>query len=471
MTLDAHELVAALPVEVDDEPLSTRQMLEELLKGLEHKPVPVGRLTRLWTLGSMQAKIAAAYLAYWIRSGYATTDDKERLLNETHLKAAIKMVGSMSYLRGMLMKVGQYLASYPNIVPDQFVEALNRLQFEAPPMHYSLLREHVYHELGKDPEELFAEFETRAFAAASLGQVHRARLKSGQTVAVKIQYPGIGQTIRNDYRNIMAIMAPMRLKKDWDNLRAQWEEVRRGLELETDYRREAAFLRRAKAVFSAEEPIVVPGVHEDYTTERVLTMDFIEGSHIQDYLSTNPSQEQRDRYGYWFLLASVRIAHTAKFWYCDSNPGNYLFMPDGRLGLLDFGCCREFTEDEWDYYKTFGRCQRERSEAFRRALMRSADLDPNSEPDPDYMRFLEEFADWWGAYYLQEGPFDFGDAAFIQRGIDLMRQIPEKGYFRALPVNVWITRHLLGRCGLLYKLRARVDCQPLFEQESQGIFY
>ena len=469
MNLDVQQLIAAMPAD-EDRDLTTEEALRQLLAGMSAKPVPVSRLARLWTVSSMQAKVAMAYFAYWLRSGFAGRDEKERLLNETHLKAALKVVGSMSYLRGVLMKAGQYLASYPNIIPEQFVEALSSMCFEAPPMHFALLREHVRNELGGNPDELFAEFEHKAFAAASLGQVHRAKLKTGQDVAVKIQYPNIARTIQADYRNIMAIITPMRLSKDWDNIRAQWEEIRWMVEAETDYCREASFLKRAAAVFRPEDGILVPKVYDDFCSPRVLTMDYVDGVHLNDFLAGDPTQGQRDRAGYLVMLASWRIAHTAKFWYSDSNQGNYIFMPDGRLGLIDFGCVREFNDDEWDFYKRMGRGQLSKGEDYTWALKRSAALDPDEEADPDHLRFLDEFADWWGAYVLREGPFDFGDEAFIQRGIELFSQIPKKRYFRCLPMTIWISRHLLGIRGLLYKLGAHVDVHSMMRQESKGIF-
>ncbi len=106
MTLNAKELIAANPIDLDEPQDSSQQSLEKLLSSLAQMPVPVSRLTRMWALGSMQAKIAVAYLAYWIRSGYSSSDEKERLLNETHLKAAFKLLGGMGYLRGAIMKVG-----------------------------------------------------------------------------------------------------------------------------------------------------------------------------------------------------------------------------------------------------------------------------------------------------------------------------------------------------------------------------
>jgi predicted unusual protein kinase regulating ubiquinone biosynthesis (AarF/ABC1/UbiB family) len=432
--------------------------------------VPVGSLARLWALTGLHAQIVAAYLVYWIRSGYATRDENERRLNETHLSAAITLLGGMSYLRGIVMKAGQMLASYPDIVPDQFVEVLSKLYFEAPPMHYSLLREQVRNELGNDPEDVFDLFDPRAFAAASLGQVHRARLRDGTEVAVKIQYPNIARTIQTDFRHLMALAMPMRLTRDWDNIRAQWEDIRRTVEAETDYEREASLLERARAVFDENEGIVIPRVHRDFSTRRVLTMDYLNGVHLDAYLASHPSQAERDHYGRLIMLASFRIAHKAKFWYADSNPGNYLFLPDGSLGLIDFGCCREFTEEEWDYYKQVSRAYAPGGTGLREAVMRAADLDPAQPADEAHIRFLEEYSHWFSDYLLYDGNFDFGDEAFLRRGIELMAEVAKNRYFRSLPVNIWITRQLLGLRALAYRLRARINMKRLFLDESWGLY-
>ena len=226
---------------------------ERLLEGLSAGPVPVGRLNRAWTLGSLQAKIAAGYVAHWFRAGYGDADSRQASLNEARLKAALRLLGSMGYLRGAIMKLGQVLAHYPNIVPMEFASLLGRFHSEAPPMHFSLLREFVRGELGADPEQLFDDFEPRAFAAASLGQVHRARLKgSRQPVAIKIQYPNIGRTISDDFRNLRALMAPMRLSSDWNNVLAQMNEIHRMLEVEIDYVQEAEHLRIARTAFEED---------------------------------------------------------------------------------------------------------------------------------------------------------------------------------------------------------------------------
>jgi predicted unusual protein kinase regulating ubiquinone biosynthesis (AarF/ABC1/UbiB family) len=271
--------------------------------------------------------------------------------------------------------------------------------------------------------------------------------------------------------NMMALLAPMRLSGDWDNIRKQCDDIRVVVQRETDYVQEADFTRRARAVFTSEDRIVVPRIYDEYSTQRVLTMEYIDGGHLEEYLTTEPTQDERDRFGELLMRASFRIAHAAKIWYSDSSPGNYLFMKDGRLGLIDFGCCREFSEQEWDYYKLMERSYREGGEALRRALLVSVNLDPQQQTDSQYVDFLVDLADWYNGYLVHEGKFDFGNEEFIRRGMDLMAEIARKRYFRSLPVNTWIGRHLVGLRMIAHRLRARIDMKTICEEESQGIFY
>src|SRR5207253_4173048 len=170
------------------------------------------------------------------------------------------------YLRGAVLKGGQTIANFRDLVPDEIEETLSRLHFEAPPMNFSLLREQVHSELNGDPEEIFAFFDTTPFAAASLGQVHRARLKTGQEVAVKIQYPGIARTIRSDLRNILALMTPFRLTKDFENGKQQLQTLFQALELETDYEHEARLTETAPALLTTDDGDIVPRGCREYST-------------------------------------------------------------------------------------------------------------------------------------------------------------------------------------------------------------
>src|SRR5262249_3834848 len=152
-------------------------------------------------------------------------EERERVRAETHWRAALHALGTMGYLRGAAAKAGQVLACYPDVLPPQVVELFARLHFEAPPMHFALLAEMLHADLGGPPAELFAAFEPAAVAAASIGQVHRARLADGSAVAVKIQYPGIARAVRADLENLRLLLFPLRLGRDWQNLMDQLAEL------------------------------------------------------------------------------------------------------------------------------------------------------------------------------------------------------------------------------------------------------
>lgn len=467
MSLSLSELIAALPADAIEGEASGEEALQSFLQRISDRPVPVSATSRLWALGNLQARVAVAYLAYWIRSGFASADENERRLNETHLSGAIRLLGGMSYLRGAIMKVGQALANYPHIVPDEFVDVLSRLHFEAPPMHYSLLREHARNELGDDPENIFATFDTNAFAAASLGQVHRATLKTGERVAVKIQYPNISRTIRSDFRSLAGLMWPMRLSKDWDNIREQFDDLRRTVEQEADYEREARFMIRSRALFHDGEEIVVPRVFEAYSTPRVLTAEYLEGVHAPAFVASNPSPVQRDRAGELVLRTSFRIYYAGRFIYADPHPGNFLFMPDGRLGLIDFGCCREFSDSEWHYQREVDRGYHEGGEMLRQALARAAAQESADELSEDGLRALETMTHWLWEPLDHAGAFDFRSSDYMERGVRVYEDIVRARQWKSQPVNQWITRSFLGFRAMMYRLGARVDVGAIYREESR----
>src|SRR5580704_14447849 len=327
MSVNLSELLAALPD--DDASLGTnpewaQERLRQILADLAERRVPVGSLHRMWTMSELSAQIALAYLALWVRKWFVGADAAQRQLMETNLRVGLKTFHRLGYLRGAMIKLGQAAGNMPHVLPDQVAETLDRLHFDSPPMHYSLIREEVRNEFGKDPEEMFLNFEKQAFAAASLGQVHRARLKSGEAVAVKIQYPGIARTIDADFRNLSALLIPLRLGKDWESVKAQFEEVRRMLNQEVDYFQEAESQRQAGALFHAEDGIVVPRVYSEYSGKRVLTTEYIPGTHLTEYLAGNPTQESRNDFGTKIYIACMRMYY-AFMTYGDPHPGNYIF--------------------------------------------------------------------------------------------------------------------------------------------------
>jgi predicted unusual protein kinase regulating ubiquinone biosynthesis (AarF/ABC1/UbiB family) len=460
------ELVAALSEIETEEGTARGDPLADVLADLTRRPGPEGALRRLWAFGGLEAQVGLAYLVYWMRSWFVGADTRERELAQAHLRAAIKMLRTMGYLRGAAMKLGQALANLPHIVTDQIVETLERLHFEAPPMHFALLREHVRNELGHEPEEVFATFDTRAFAAASLGQVHRARLGSGEDVAVKIQYPAIGRSIRSDFRNLSAFLLPLRLGRAWEPVKNQLEEVERVIEQETNYEREAEWQRRARSLYHEDDLILVPRVYNELSTRRVLTMEYLEGVHIHAFLAGNPPQEQRDHFGSLIVQAGCRLHYAGRLLYADPHPGNYLFRADGKLGFLDFGCVRPYTDREWEVNRLADMAIRGNDDDVVRALRANLGLAEGDEIDPQILGLNVEFGNWMWRPYRPGGPFDYGDPSYLREGVDLFAALGRARITAPwLTMNAFIARWYFGMGSLLYRLRARVDVRAIYLRE------
>jgi predicted unusual protein kinase regulating ubiquinone biosynthesis (AarF/ABC1/UbiB family) len=332
-------------------------------------------------------------------------------------------------------------------------------------MHWSLLKEMVFNELNEEPENLFAAFDKRAFAAASLGQVHAARLQTGEEVAVKIQYPGIARTIREDIRNLTLVMLPGRLSRDWENTKEQLDDLRVRLERETDYEQEAASLERASALFHEDDGIVVPRLYPQYSTARVLTMERLPGMHLEEFLATNPPQELRNEFTRKITRFLYRMLFAGRTLYIDVHPGNFLFMDDGRLGVIDFGFMIELDDTLWELFRKMDRPLTTGERDERLAAMKEWNWISDDPSDQDRLGLLDEFADWhWRCRYCG-GEFDFGDEADFRRGVDLFLQMARKRYTLSRPCTPSISRHNFGWRSMFYRLKAKIDIAAIAEEE------
>ncbi|MFA7061753.1 MAG: AarF/ABC1/UbiB kinase family protein [Pedobacter sp.] len=458
-------LSKVLPVYPDADQAMER--LEEMLKRISTQKTPVSSFSRMWVLGSLQAKVAVAYLACWLRGRFAEAGEKERLRNETHLSAALQLLGAMGYLRGAVMKVGQMLANLPEVMPDEFAKVLSTLHFEAAPMHYALVREVFLDEFGHEPEDVFALFERRPFAAASLGQVHRARLHSGEDVAVKIQYPGIVGTIRADLRNLRLLLQPMRMTSDWPNLLDKLADIEQMLLMETDYLQEADFGKQLSNFFTPADRIVIPRIYRQYSTQRVLTTEYIHGCHLDEFLASDPGQELRDHFAHLITAATLRVFYRAHWLLADPNPGNYIFMDDGRLGLIDFGCTRQINDEEWELQLALEKAFLERDEIKMNGLIARACLyNSPEEMGAERLEIVGRGIRWQMEPWQTEGLFDFGDRDFFLRGVNNFLEIARRRYTRGMPVHIWSTRFILGARAMVFRLKGRCDFRKLYEQES-----
>ena len=309
-----------------------------------------------------------------------------------------------------------------------------------------------------------ADFENdeEGSARQSLGQVHRATLRSGQDVAVKIQYPAIGRSIRSDFRSLSAVLLPLRLGRGWEPWKAQLEEVRRLIEQETDYQQEAEWQRHARSLFHEDDSILVPRVYDELSTRRVLTMEYLDGIHIHAFLAGDPPQEQRDHFGALMVQAGDRLHYAGRLLYADPHPGNFLFRADGQLGLLDFGCVRPYTDREWECNRLADLATRGGADDVVRAHRASLGLAEDEEFDPEILARCVEFGCWLWRPYGHEGPFDYSDPGYLREGVDLCAALGRARITSPwLTMNVFIERWYFGMAAMLYRLRARVDVRAI----------
>src|SRR3989454_8444979 len=234
---------------------------------------------RALSMASMGADIAGSYIGYLLQRAFLGEAKGKRKLKSTHTLAARRMRDEMQSLRGAAMKIGQTLSLQTGTLPDEALAELATLQMAAPGMHPSLVRVQIKRSLGREPEEIFKKFSPDPFAAASLGQVHQAVTQDGTQVAVKIQYPGIRQTIENDFTLFRAFSKPAQASGHIP--RTAIDEVQEQIMAETDYRREADNIEFFQQRLRALPFVKVPRVFRQYSSDKVLTMSLIRGRHLE----------------------------------------------------------------------------------------------------------------------------------------------------------------------------------------------
>ena len=228
-------------------------------------------------VGELATSVGSSYVWQAVRSPFRSADKRQQALLDTHIKNALKIVERSKELRGAFTKLVQMLSMRDDILPTEVLQVLSASQSSVPPMDYALIRKQIVSELGHPPEELFATFDEDAFAAASLGQVHKARLKSGEDVVVKVQYPGVEETVKQDLQNVKALLQTftligrdvMRQKIDQSDV---YRELEERLHEELDYVNEAKNIAIFQKMFRDDDEVIIPEVYPDLSSRRVLTM-------------------------------------------------------------------------------------------------------------------------------------------------------------------------------------------------------
>lgn len=405
-------------------------------------------------------KVGKNYASHYLKTLTGRKSEKA----DVDKKTAEDIFGQFTNLRGTALKMAQTFSIDQGYLPEEFTEVMTQAQYKVPPINRSLVRSIIRRELGKYPEQIFKEFNSEALAAASIGQVHKAKLKDGRPVAVKIQYPGVRDTISSDISLAGSIFK--RFTSNGTDLDDYIEEIESTLIKETDYIEEGNSITRFHGRFSSNG-IVTPEWIPELSTEKVLTMTFIEGVHLKEFLESNPKQEERNHFGQLLWDFFHKQIKDRKEIHADTHPGNFIFTPNNKLGVVDYGCVKSFPEEFFINYLKLLPVHLKRDEEEIIRLYKELDVlktDPeNNKSERAIFEFCKNYGYTFALPYIED-EFNFGDEEYKRIMGGYTKNAPITNGPRGSKHFIFTTRVHLGLYHLLMKLKAVVQTK-----ESRGI--
>lgn len=421
--------------------------------------IPTGKIERAGQLVKTGVKVGGNYIKYYGKKLVDPTQDKEELNQEN----AADIYDGLKSLKGSALKVAQMLSMEKNMLPSAYVEKFSLAQFSVPPLSAPLVRKTFKQYFNKYPEEVFDTFEKDSINAASIGQVHKAS-KEGKALAVKIQYPGVAQSISSDLTMVKPIAVRMfNLKgKDSDKY---FKEVENKLIEETDYRLELEQSREITRACKHIPNIEFPEYYSEFSTDRILTMDWISGKHLSEFTKTEFSSETGNLLGqalwdfYMFQLHGLRKVHA------DPHPGNFLVSKANTLVAIDFGCIKHIPDSFYTPYFELSRKENiENDEFFTLKLYELEIL--RVDDTPEELKFCKDlFKEMLTLFTtpFNAETFDFGAEDFWSKIASLGERLTNDDYMKKMNGNrgskhfLYINRTFFGLFNLLHDLRAKVE--------------
>jgi predicted unusual protein kinase regulating ubiquinone biosynthesis (AarF/ABC1/UbiB family) len=378
--------------------------------------------------------------------------------------SAERLAARLARLRGAAMKLGQLLSlEGEDVVPPEFARALGTLRAGASPMPLAQLHRVLGREWGAGWQARFERFDEEPIAAASIGQVHRARAADGRDLAVKVQYPGVARSIDSDVDNVAVLLRLANLMPLEIEISGLVAEAKRQLHEEADYLAEAKHLARFRRLVADEPRLAVPRVHADLTTRRVLAMDYVHGEPLDALGAASVAQRTRDEVGALLERLLFRELFEFRAMQTDPNFANYLWDPEaGRVALLDFGATREFSRAFVERFRAISRAVIAGNRArIRQLAVEIGYLAP--EASRERADAVVQVIQLVCEPLRHRGPYDFAASSLPSRarelGFDLVFR---KGLLRAPPPEtLFLHRKLVGSFLLLARLGARVDAHAL----------
>ncbi|MDN3549718.1 ABC1 kinase family protein [Mucilaginibacter aquaedulcis] len=426
---------------------------EEVQK--EQNSIPTTKVQRSAKFITTGVKIGGNYIKHYSKKLFNPDLDRSEL-NEDN---ATDIYQSLSELKGSALKVAQMLSMDKNLLPQAYVDKFTQSQYNAPPLSGPLIVQTFKKYFGKNPDQIFDKFNIRSTNAASIGQVHEAEL-NGKKLAIKIQYPGVGDSISSDLKLVKPFAFRM-LGMSEKELDIYMREVEERLLEETDYELEVRRSVEFSTACAVLNHVVFPTYYPELSSKRIITMDWLEGLHLREFLATNPSQELRNQIGqalwdfYNFQQHELRAVHA------DPHPGNFMITPEGNLGVIDFGCIKEMPEDF--YYPFFSLTstnlldnKEETIKAFRLLDMIHKDDTP-AQIEFFYSQY-KEMIELFAMPYINDH-FDFSETAFFDKLYkfgERLKKMPEFKQARGVKHFIYVNRTNFGLYNILHELKAEV---------------
>jgi predicted unusual protein kinase regulating ubiquinone biosynthesis (AarF/ABC1/UbiB family) len=428
-------------------------------KIIEQENIPISKVQRAAKFISTGAKVGGNYVKHYAKKMVNPSMDKEEL----HSNNATDIYNSLSELKGSALKVAQMMSMDKNLLPRAYQDKFTMAQYSAPPLSYPLVVKTFQKYFGKSPERIFDTFTRSAANAASIGQVHQAT-KDGKTYAVKIQYPGVSDSVSSDLKLVRPFALRL-LNMNEKELDHYMEEVEERLVEETDYKLEVKRSREISEACAHIPNLNFPTYYDELSSERVITMDWIAGKHIKEWLDTHPSQAARNQIGQALWDFYHHQVHNLKQVHADPHPGNFIIQNEAVLGIIDFGCVKVIPEDFYQGYFALMKKGMVLKEEEMEQIFYSLDFITDKDTEEEKVFFkgiFKEMISLLGKPFHSDR-FDFADDGYFEQIFQLGDRISNDKMFkksrqaRGSKHGLYINRTYFGLYNLLNQLQAEVD--------------
>ncbi|MED5465090.1 MAG: AarF/ABC1/UbiB kinase family protein [Myxococcota bacterium] len=428
-------------------------------------PGPLTGRRRFFKLAGLSASVAGRYAHSRVKAAFSTGDRAAELRVLNHQHTGRKIAETLGELKGAVMKVGQMASLAHDLLPAEVNDALRALQGDASPVPYTVVCSQIERELGASPDALFHSFEPHPFAAASIGQVHRARTLDGLDVAVKVQYPGVDGAVNSDLSHLKVLLSASGvLQVPRSSLNALFDELRRGLHEELDYTREAHNVRLFANYYRQHPRVVIPEVVENLSTPRVLTLTFEAGDPLHLLASSGYSRAQRDELGQTLFEVMADQLFNLRCLHADPNPANFAFRQNGAIVFYDFGCTTALPDPLVEAWRdTVRAAVDEDYTGVEDGLIRCGAR--NLEGPPVEASFYKTWRDIFILPFQAGNTYDFGTADLHR---EVLRRLPRFlsthiSSFQPAPALALLNRAIAGHYGIQQKLGTRGNFRTLLE--------